>query len=124
MTRAAGAPLAGARTVAYLGPMREPLSASRSDTPQRSRRAGLSRLLGDSPLRTAVKLALVSVLVGWVMDSFGWSPADVFHAVEDALRDLWAMGFSALDGLLGYLLLGAAVVVPAFLLLRLLSLRR
>jgi hypothetical protein len=34
------------------------------------------------------------------------------------------MGFAAVDRFLGYLLLGAAVVVPAFIVLRILSYRR
>jgi hypothetical protein len=108
--------------------MREPVPGpppvSRSARLDGRRRGALSRFFGDTPLRSLVKLALISVLVGWVMESFGWSPADVFYALGDSIHDLWAMGLSALDGLLGYLLLGAAVVVPAFVVLRLLSLRR
>jgi hypothetical protein len=37
---------------------------------------------------------------------------------------MWHMGFATIDRFLGYLLLGAAIVIPAFILLRLFSYRR
>ena len=37
--------------------------------------------------------------------------------------DLWNLGFRAIDRFLGYILLGAAIVIPAFILLRLVSYR-
>lgn len=86
--------------------------------------ASLNRFLGDSPLRVVLKLVVVSFLVGIVMHAFGWSPWDVWYALHDAVMDVWRMGFSAVDRFLGYLLVGAVIVVPAFIILRLLSLRR
>lgn len=84
----------------------------------------ISRFLGDSPLRVLLKLVVVSFLVGFVMHAFGWSPFDIWYGLRNAVLDVWRMGFSALDRFLGYFLLGAAVVVPVFIVLRLLSLRR
>lgn len=84
----------------------------------------LNQFLGDSPIRVVLKLAVVSFLVGIVMNAFGWSPWDVWYALRETVLDIWRMGFSALDRFLGYLLLGAAIVVPAFIVLRLFSLRR
>ncbi|WP_157018674.1 DUF6460 domain-containing protein [Mesorhizobium xinjiangense] len=84
----------------------------------------VTRFLGDSPLRIALKLIVVSFLVGIVMSTFGWSPMDVFYGIRDFFIDIWRMGFSAIDRFLGYLLLGAAIVIPAFLILRLISYRR
>lgn len=84
----------------------------------------VTRFLGDSPFRVVLKLAVVSFLVGMVMNAFGWSPLDIFYGIRNFVLDLWHMGFAAIDRFLGYLLLGAAVVVPAFIILRLLSYRR
>ena len=86
--------------------------------------SALHRLLGDTPLRVLVKLIVVSFLVGIVMSAFGWSPLDVLYGIRNFFLDIWHMGFSALDRFLGYLLLGAAIVVPAFIVLRLFSYRR
>lgn len=113
--------LAGAGRDPYLRGMRELPSPSRAG---RSEPGLFARFLGGSPLATLVKLALVSVLVGWVMSAFGWRPLDIWRALKNAALDLWAMGFSLLDGVFAYAALGAAVVLPAFLVLRLLSLRR
>ena len=86
--------------------------------------SGLTRFLGDSPVRVLLKLIVVSLLVGIVMGAFGRSPIDVLYGVRDFFVDLWRMGFRAIDRFLGYFLLGAAIVIPAFLILRLFSYRR
>jgi hypothetical protein len=84
----------------------------------------LDRFLGDSPLRILIKLIVISFLVGVVMSAFGWSPMDVFYGIRNFFVDLWNMGFRAVDRFVGYFLLGAAIVVPAFILLRLFNMRK
>ena len=84
----------------------------------------MTRFLGDSPLRVILKLLVVSFLVGLVMSAFDWSPFDVLEGLRDVFLDIWNMGFSALERFFRYFLLGAVIVVPAFLLLRLFSYRR
>lgn len=86
--------------------------------------SGISRFLGDSPLRVFLKLLVVSFLVGIVMSAFGWSPLDIADTIRDAVLRIWNMGFATVDRFIGYLALGAAIVVPAFIILRLLSYRR
>jgi hypothetical protein len=86
--------------------------------------SGLTRFLGDSPVRVLLKLIVVSFLVGIVMAAFGWSPFDVLYGIRDFFVDLWRMGFRAIDRFVGYFLLGAVIVIPAFLILRLFSYKR
>ncbi len=86
--------------------------------------SALARFLGDSPIRVIIKLLVVSFLVGLVMHTFGWSPYDVLRGVQNFFLDIWNMGFRAIDRFLGYILLGAAIVVPAFILLRIASYRK
>ncbi|OHV73285.1 DUF6460 domain-containing protein [Ensifer sp. LCM 4579] len=85
---------------------------------------GINRFLGDSPLRVLVKLIVVSILVGFVMTIFDWYPVDIYYGIRNFLLDVWHKGFAALGRVGDYLLIGAAVVIPAFLLLRILSYRR
>lgn len=85
---------------------------------------GVNRFLGDSPLRVLVKLLVVSIIVGFVMAVFGWTPYGILYTIRDFVLDLWHSGFAALGRVGDYLLLGAAVVVPVFIVLRLLSYRR
>lgn len=86
--------------------------------------SALARFLGDSPLRVLLKLLVVSFLVGLVMAAFGWSPMDVLYGIQKFFIDIWNMGFRAIDRVLGYILLGAAIVVPAFIILRIASYRK
>lgn len=86
--------------------------------------SALTRFLGDSPLRILVKLIVVSFVVGLVMSAFGWSPADVVYAVRNFFLDIWHLGFHAFDRFVGYILLGAAIVIPVFLLVRIANYRR
>ena len=86
--------------------------------------SGLTRFLGDTPLRVALKLIVISFLVGIVMSAFGWSPFDIFYGVRNFFIDIWNMGFRALGRFGDYILLGAAVVIPVFIILRILSLRK
>lgn len=85
---------------------------------------GVNRILGDSPFRVVLKLAVASFIVGMVMASLGLSPWDILAGARDLFVRLWNMGFSAIDQFLGYILLGAVIVVPIWLVLRLLSVRR
>ena len=84
----------------------------------------LTRLLGDTPLRVLLKLVIVSFLVGVMMNAFGWTPYDILFQIRDFFLHLWNMGFRAVDRFAAYLLLGAAIVVPVFLVLRILNFRR
>lgn len=84
----------------------------------------LTRFLGDTPGRTALKLLVASFVVGVIMAAFNWYPADLLFMARDILVDLWETGFAALGRFGGYLVLGAGVVIPIFILLRLFSLGR
>lgn len=85
--------------------------------------SALTRFLGDSPLRVVLKLVVLSFIVGLVMNAFHWTPWDIYYALEDAVVYVWNMGFAALGRFFGYILLGAAVVIPVFLILRIISYR-
>lgn len=84
----------------------------------------LTRFLGDSPARTILKLIVISFIVGAVMSAFNWYPVDVIYAVRDFLVNVWNLGFAALGRFGEYLVLGAVIVIPVFLVLRVLSYRR
>lgn len=84
----------------------------------------LNRFLGDTPGRTALKLLVLSFIVGVIMSAFHWYPLDLLYMLRDAVVNVWHMGFEALGRFGAYLVLGAAVVIPVFIVLRLLNLRR
>jgi hypothetical protein len=84
----------------------------------------VNRFLGDSILRTIVKLIVVSVIVGFVMHMFDIYPTDIIDSVRRFFFDIWHKGFSALGRVGDYLLLGASIVIPIFIILRLIDLRK
>lgn len=81
-------------------------------------------LLGDTPGRVLLKLIVVSLVVGVVMSAFDWSPMDIVYGIENFVRRIWNLGFGAVESFASYFLLGAVVVIPCFIILRLLSYRR
>jgi hypothetical protein len=85
---------------------------------------GVNGFLGDTPLRVFIKLLILSVAVGFLMSVFGLYPDDILFAARDFVVDLWNSGFKALGRIGDYLLLGAVIVVPIFILIRMLSYRR
>lgn len=85
---------------------------------------GLNRLLGDTPGRTIVKLLIISVVVGFVMNMMGWTPWDLVDFVTGSLRRLWRSGFAALGEVGNCLVVGAMIVIPLFVLLRILNWRK
>jgi hypothetical protein len=84
----------------------------------------VNRFLGDTVARTIIKLIVVSILVGMAMNVFGLYPVDIFYAFRDFIVNLWEKGWAALGRFGDWLILGAMVVVPVFVLLRVLNYRR
>jgi hypothetical protein len=80
--------------------------------------------LGGSPLGVALRLALLSLAVGIVLDTLGINLSNVFDRLNALLRNIYDLGFGAVDWLLQYLLIGAVVVVPVWLIARLVSMSR
>lgn len=79
------------------------------------------RFLGGSPVSVLVRIIVMSIVVGVILSWLSWTPADVLYWIEDTFRWLWRAVFGSLDRALDYFLLGAAIVVPIFLLSRLLK---
>ena len=65
------------------------------------------------------RLVLLSILVGVVLSAIGLDPWNIVHSVEKLIRDVWEMGFDAVRWIWRYFLLGAVLVVPIWLLVRL-----
>lgn len=88
----------------------------------------LVRFSGGSPLRTILWLVFLSLVVGWVFETIGLDPfALVRRVVVDFDRFVdWVLhlGSGAFVALARYALLGAVVVVPVWLISRLMRLRR
>ncbi len=76
---------------------------------------------GGSVLATVLRLAVLSVIVGIVLSALDITPRDLVLRLRLMVQKVYALGFGAVEQALSYLLLGAVVVVPIWLLSRLLS---
>jgi hypothetical protein len=79
----------------------------------------VTRFLGGSPAMVAVRLIVVSFVVGIVLETFGFDPATLLSEAIRAVRELIELGFSDIRQVGRILLTGAMVVVPVWLVLRL-----
>ena len=84
----------------------------------------IERFLGGPPLATLDKLAFLSLVVGAIMAGFGLTPRGVVESLVDATRVVFGMGFERVRDFGGYALAGAMIVVPIWLVARLLGNRR
>ena len=81
----------------------------------------MTRWLGGSPLAVLGWLILVSILVGVLLAALGLDPVDIMRSVERLFRSIWNIGFDAFHWLWRYFLLGAVIVIPIWLIMRLLK---
>jgi Domain of unknown function (DUF6460) len=79
----------------------------------------VSRFFGGPPLSVVFRLILLSILIGVILQVLGLDPWNIFDSLRRLVLRVWDMGFDALRWLWRYLMLGAVVVVPIWLIVRL-----
>jgi hypothetical protein len=84
----------------------------------------LERFLGGSPSQILIKLVFLSLLVGALMAFLNITPFALIDGALEFVRRVLGDGWDAVKNLLWWAVMGAAVVVPIFLILRLVSGRR
>src|SRR4030088_2343382 len=82
------------------------------------------RFFGGPPLSVIFRLVLLSILIGVILEVLGLDPWNVFDSLRSLILRVWDMGFDAVRWLWRYLLLGAALVVPIWLIVRLMRVAR
>jgi len=81
--------------------------------------SSVSQFFGGSPLGVVVRLVLLSIVVGVILSALGLDPFNIVRSIERLVRTVWEMGFDAVKWLWRYFLLGAVLVVPIWLVIRL-----
>lgn len=84
----------------------------------------VTRFLGGSPVSVLIRLVLLSIVVGLILSWLDWSPREILDSVTGFVRWAWFQLFGSLDRALDYFILGAVIVIPLFLLSRLLKIGR
>ncbi|MEP3524328.1 MAG: DUF6460 domain-containing protein [Hyphomicrobiales bacterium] len=83
--------------------------------------SNLTRFLGGSPFEVFIKLLLMSFVVGIILSALNIDPLDIITGIRNLITRIYELGFESIEWALRYLALGAAVVVPIWLILRLLK---
>jgi hypothetical protein len=81
----------------------------------------MTKVFGGSPLAVMARLVLVSILVGVVLAALGLDPFDIVRSVERLIRSIWNMGFDAIRWIWRYFLLGAVIVIPIWIIMRIVN---
>jgi hypothetical protein len=79
----------------------------------------VTRFFGGPPLSVLFRLVLLSILVGVILEALGFDPWNILESLQRLLQRIWDLGFDAVRYLWRYLLLGAVIVVPIWLIARL-----
>ena len=66
-----------------------------------------------------LRLILLSVVVGVILSTLGFDPLNIWLSLQRLVQALWNMGFDAFRWLWSYFLLGAVLVIPIWLVVRL-----
>jgi hypothetical protein len=79
----------------------------------------IKQFFGGPPLSVAVRLVLLSILVGVILSALGLDPLNLWRSLQNLVRQIWDMGFDAIWWLWRYFLIGAVLVIPIWLIMRL-----
>lgn len=81
-------------------------------------------IFGGNPAGVIIRLVLLSIAVGIVLSVLGITPRNFLERLNTLVTNIYELGFGAFESVVGYLLLGAMVVVPIWLVMRLASARK
>ncbi len=84
----------------------------------------MNGFLGGSLPTVAVRLLVVSFVVGLLLAMFGFDPETIYERFVDALHHILAFGLTDLREFGRIVLTGAMIVVPIWFILRLMDMRR
>ena len=82
----------------------------------------VTRFFGGSPGRVVMQLVVVSFVVGVILSALGVSPYDIVDGLTHLVRRVYDMGFGAVEWIVRYFFLGAVIVVPIWLISRVIRL--
>ena len=83
-----------------------------------------SRFFGGSPGPVILRLIGLSVVVGIVLSALNLRPQQIFNHIVGMIQRIYYMGFDAIHWAVEYFLLGALIVIPIWVIMRLLKLGR
>jgi len=78
----------------------------------------MERFFGGNPALVLLRLVILSLIVGVVLAALGFSPYDLLQNIRDLAQRIYDMGFAAIEKGFRYFLLGAVIVFPVWVVMR------
>ena len=79
----------------------------------------MERFFGGNPALVLLRLAILSLIVGVVLAALGFSPYEIIDSIARLVERIYNLGFEAVEKAVRYFLLGAVIVFPVWLVVRL-----
>lgn len=108
------APQQGSETLSWSGERATPPGAGRDESP-------LTNFIGGSPTGVFVRLILISLIVGAFLMWLDIRPVDILRGIRRMIDGVLHLGVDAIEVIFQYVLAGAAIVVPIWLVMRLMN---
>ena len=81
----------------------------------------MERFFGGNPALVLIRLVILSLIVGVVLAALGFSPFEIIDSIRRLAERIYDMGFAAVEKAFRYFLLGAVIVFPVWLVMRVLK---
>ncbi len=78
-----------------------------------------NQFIGGRPSAVIIRLAILSILLGIMLSFFDLDPFNFWNSLRNLFLRIYDMGFGAVEWMVRYLLLGAVIVVPIWIIGRL-----
>jgi hypothetical protein len=79
----------------------------------------MERFFGGNPALVLLRLIILSLIVGVVLAALGFSPYEIIDSIARLVERIYNLGFEAVEKAFRYFLLGAVIVFPIWLVVRL-----
>ena len=79
----------------------------------------MERFFGGNPALVLLRLIILSLIVGVVLAALGFSPYEIIDSIARLVERIYNLGFEAVEKAVRYFLLGAVIVFPIWLVVRL-----
>ncbi len=66
-------------------------------------------------MATLLKLAVISFVVGWLLVQFDITPETIFDNFGETVRKIYDFARGAIEWSAGYIVIGAVIVIPIWL---------
>jgi Family of unknown function (DUF6460) len=79
----------------------------------------MERFFGGNPALVLLRLIILSLIVGVILAALGFSPYEIIDSIARLAERIYNLGFEAIEKAVRYFLLGAVIVFPIWLVVRL-----